>query len=440
MKRTSALVLCLGLLWCTGCRPDVVVEIVSRVYTDGSIHRQVDVTGRDTPTEPPPQEPGWLQDKGVTLAAPGRWDRVDMTPAGFHAEGMFRTAEDVPPVLAHIKGDAEIPDRQEVRILQDDLVILTHWRYRETLGDPFGPADVDAALNGIIELIAEYFREELAAMYGDRIDILGVDRFLKQEAGPMAREFLGARQSAPGLTRFQDRYDRWRSILEAHGAPVLYPRNLEPGEAPPDFWELQTDPLLAWSRERLAAAVRTDEEVVQPRHLEFIPDGEHLEQHLGELLVRLYGSEEDGLRALEPLFQAIEGHYASGSSSRYRFRYRITLPGTVLSTNGVAEDGGLVWFFRGEELPAGDMNLEADSVELNLPALKALSARRSFGALDLLNLVDILAARDPDDRLKERLLQAMAAGDLERLLSEEDELPPDMQPLALELVELLRRR
>jgi len=373
------------------------------------------------------------------LAAPELWDRVELSPAGFHAEGIFRSAEDVPPILAHIQDLGQVPDRQELRLEQEDLVVLTRWRYRETLGDPFGPADVDAALDAILELVAGHFREELTAMYGDRIDIQGVDRFLYQEAGPIARDFLVARQAVPGVEQFHDRYTRWRGVLARHDVPIIYPEYVEPGELPPDFWELQTDPLLDWSRKRLAAAVSTDSEAVEPRHLGFIPNMEHLEERLVELLVRMYGSEEDGLRALEPLFQTIEGHYASGSSSRYRFRCRVTLPGTVLSTNGVAEEGELVWFFRGEDLPAGDVSLLADSVELNLPALKALSARRSFSAADLLNLVDILGERDPDGRLKDRLEQAMEAGSLDLLESEEEELPPDLQPLALELVELLSR-
>jgi hypothetical protein len=138
------------------------------------------------------------------------------------------------------------------------------------------------------------------------------------------------------------------------------------------------------------------------------------------------------------LFQAIEGHYASGGSSRYRFRCRITLPGTVLATNGAVEDGGLFWFFRGEELAGGDMVMQADSVELNLRALKALSARRDFQLLDLLNLVDILGDRDPEGALKERLKQAIDAGDLALLASEQDQLPPELQSLALELFAILQ--
>ncbi|MBD3867020.1 MAG: hypothetical protein IFK94_02755 [Acidobacteria bacterium] len=440
MKRTPALLLCLGLL-STGCRPDILVEVVSRIYPDGSIDRQVDVSGREKPSEDPPDTPGWLRDKsGLVLANPGQWDRVESSPSSLHAEGIFRSAEDVPPILAHVKGPDQVPDRQQVNLERDDLVILTRWRYRESLGDPYGPADVDAALNAILELVADYFREELTAMYGDRIDLQGVERFLNQQAGPIAREFLGARQSSPGVEKFQARYDRWRSVLSRYDAPVVYPGELEPGELPPDFWELQTDPLLEWSREQLAAAITTDDETVEPRHLQFIPDGEHLEERLVELLVRLYGSEEDGLNALDPLFQAIEGHYASGGSSRYRFRCRLELPGTILTTNGVTENDGLVWFFRGEDLAGGDRILFAESVELNLRALKALSARRSLGAQDLLNLVDILGERDPDDRIKERLKQAIEAGNLELLEDEEEELPPDLQPLALELAELLRRR
>ncbi len=441
MRRTATLgLLCLG-LFCAGCRPDVLVEIASRVYSDGSIDRQVDVTGRDKPTANLSETPGWLQDKtGLILAAPDRWDRVEIGPSTLHAEGIFRLPEDVPPVLAHIKGDSKVPDRQQVRLDRDDLVVLTRWRFQEQFGDPFGPAHVDAAVDKILELVSNYFRDELTAMYGSRVDLDGVDRFLRLDAGPVVREFLTARQSAPGIERFQNRYQRWRNILERHNAPVVYPENLEPGETIYDFWELQTDPLLDWSRERLAAAVSTSDETVEPRHLAFIPDALNLEERIEDLMVELYGSEEAALTELEPLFQTIEGHYASEGSPRYRFRCRVALPGKVLTTNGVAEDGELVWFFRGEELPAGDITLQAESVELNLPALKALSARRSFGAADLLNLVDILGKQDSDGRLKALLRQAMEAGNLTLLEDTEDELPPDLQPLALELLEILSRR
>ena len=49
-------------------------------------------------------------------------------------------------------------------------------------------------------------------------------------------------------------------------------------------------------------------------------------------------------------------------------------------------------------------------VELNLRALKALSARRSLGAQDLLNLVDILGERDPDERGKPHLSHRFLGG------------------------------
>lgn len=439
MRRMAVLVLCLG-TFCTGCRPDVLVEIVSRVYADGSIDRQVAVTGREKPMTEPPETPGWLQDKaGLVLAEPGAWDRVSTSPSGFHAEGIFRSAGDVPPVLAHLQGASGMADRNQVQLAEDDLVVLTRWRFRESLGDPFGPAHVDSALNAILERVADYFRDELSAMYGDRIDLDGVDRFITSEAGTLAREFLLARQAAPGMERLADRYDRWRTILVRHNAPVVYPEEPQAGELPPDFWELQIDPLLDWSRERLAASVSTADEAVEARHLDFIPPGERLEEHLTELVIRLYGSEEAALSDLEPLLQALEGHYASNGSSRYRFRCRITLPGTVLGTNGVVEDGQPSWFFRGEALAGDGMTLLAESAELNLPALKALGARRDYDALELLNLVDILADRDPDDRLLQRLRDAVEAGNLAKLHDENEELPPDLQPLALELQEILSR-
>ncbi len=441
MRWNAILVLmCLG-SFCTGCRPDVVVEIASRIYPDGSIDRQADVTGRDKPTESPSETDGWLQDKtGLILAAPDRWDRVEAGPSTLHAEGIFRLPEDVPPVLAHLDVEGKVPDRQQVRLDRDDLVVLTRWRFQEQFGDPFGQADVNAAVDKILEWVSNYFRDELASMYGSRIDLDGVDRFLQLEAGPITREFLTVRQSAPGIERFESRYHRWRTILERHGAPVVYPENLKPEEAVPDFWELQTDPLLNWSRERLAAAVSTSDETVKPRHLAFIPDALNLEERMEDLLVRQYGSEEAALEEIEPLLRAIEGHYASGGSPRYRFLCRVALPGTVLTTNGTTENGELIWFFRGEELAAGDFILQAESVELNLPALKALSARRSYDAADLMNLVDILGKQDTDDHLKVLLGKAMDAGNLALLEDTEDELPPELQPLALELVEILSRR
>jgi hypothetical protein len=85
------------------------------------------------------------------------------------------------------------------------------------------------------------------------------------------------------------------------------------------------------------------------------------------------------------------------------------------------------------------MTLLAESAELNLPALKALGARRGYDALELLNLVDILADRAPDDRLIQRLREAVETGSLDKLQDENEELPPDLRPLALELLEILSR-
>lgn len=438
MKRPAAIVLCLA-LFCTGCRPDVVVEIASRIYPDGSIHRQVDLSAGEKPGGPPPEAPGWLAEHtGLVLAAADDWDRVEHSPSGFHAEGIFQTAADLPVVLAHLEGGLRIPDRQEVRIDQDDLIIMTRWRYLERFGDPYGPAQFDAALQKLAEVLGSYYKEELTAMYGSRIDPEGVDRFLMQQAIPMVRDFLGADRIEADARSTHEHYSRLREIVESYGGPVIYPETLGPGEEPPDFWDLQFDPLMAWSRERIAEAVSTPEEVVSPHHLQFIPDSSNLEERLEEFMSRSYDSEEAAQDELEPALQAMKGLYASGSSPRYRFRCRVSLPGTVLNTNGVTDGEELVWFFRGEELPAGDRSLMAESVELNRSALRALSARRSFTQLEALNLVDILDKQDPDDRLKNLLQKAVEEGRLSLLGDKENGLPEDGQALALELLAILQ--
>ena len=84
------IVLLASILFLTGCRPDVVVEIASRVYADGSIHRQVMITGRDRPEADLPEEPGWLPEKtGVVLAEPDRWERSEAGPGVLEAEAVF---------------------------------------------------------------------------------------------------------------------------------------------------------------------------------------------------------------------------------------------------------------------------------------------------------------------------------------------------------------
>ena len=68
-----------------------------------------------------------------------------------------------------------------------------------------------------------------------------------------------------------------------------------------------------------------------------------------------------------------------------------------------------------------------------------LGARRRLGTLDLLRLRDILHIRDDEGLLRALLAEAESQGDLDVVLEGAEELPEDLAPLAVELVELLSR-
>jgi hypothetical protein len=425
-----------------GCRTEILVEIFTQVYQDRSLDRQVTITGREKPGEAPSWKDGTLATNAkVALANPDAWDRVETSTSTLTAEGFFTSPQDVPPLLTHIDDSNRAPDRQRLALQLDDLVVLQHVQYQETFGDPFGPADADAALDSLLGLLENWFREELELTWPDGPNLDGVRTFLQQEVRPAAREILIGRRALPGIERLEHRVRSWQKTFENHHIPIVALGDDEQDQPGYDrFWDAQTGPLLDWSRDRLARAVSTEELRVDPRYLTFIPSANNLESTLMEILARLWGSEEAGLEQLEPLFQAIQGHYGSALSPRYRFHNRVTLPGIPLVANGASEDQGWTWFFRGEEMAIGDVIHHAESVVLDLDALLALGARRDYSKAELMNLVDILAGRDLDDALKEHLRYAVQQGNLDTMTDGErvDALPEELRPLALELAALLR--
>jgi|GEM_PF-4482390 len=314
------------LLLATGCRSEILVEIATTIYLDGSLDRQLTIHGRETMTEPPWEDGTLAEHTGVTLAAPDAWDRVETGPAVTRAEGFFSAAADVPPLLAH--GSAEsgspLPDRGSLVLDRDDLVILDRYRYEETFGDPYGQAGADAALDQILDLLEDWIRDELEKSFPRGVDLDGVHRFMAQEIRPVARKMLAERSSLPGKEEIEQRVPALQDIFRKHGLPVVS-LNLPGQEAPAfdRFWELQAGPLLDWTRARLAAAISTEEETVEPYRLSFVPTPDSLEETATRILIERWGSEQAGTDALIRWIQAMEGYYGSDSASHYRFRSQV---------------------------------------------------------------------------------------------------------------------
>ncbi len=427
-----AVVLAIGLP-VVACRPEVAVAISTRLFRDGSVERVVEIRG-DAGDGTHLDARDWLASEAkIALAEPDRWDRVDEAPGWLRAEGLFTSVADLPVALAHLESATAAPDRSRIELRRDDLVVATRRRWNETWGDPFGPADADAAIDGLLALARRALHDEMARDLGSDADLSGVDAWLAGEVRDLARALLADRRAHSGIEAAASRQAAFAATLASRGMRVRQTPEL-------DFWQRNADAVLAWAGARLAEAASRPARPVTLDELTFWPaSSQELEAAVDDVAARSFGSSEKLWDEAEPLLNAIEGYYASAAAGRFRFELAIELPGRLLRTNGMPDGDRVRWLFRGEDLSLRDVVLEAEAVELDDEALRALGARRSFEPAELLRLVDLLTERDPRGALSAVLRRAVAAGSLAPL-EDRDALPDEIEPAARELAELLRGR
>jgi hypothetical protein len=205
------------------------------------------------------------------------------------------------------------------------------------------------------------------------------------------------------------------------------------------FWAAALPQLMDWSRRRIAEALSTEQRIVTPDDLAFWPTGEdpgEIESRVTEIAERVWPDGEELERLVESHLSTVSGYYGRGGAPSYRFEVRVTLPGTLLRTNGTPDERSVVWLFREEDLGFGTRALRAESVALDEEKLTALGARRRLERARLLQLVDLLWQRDVNGALVETLALAVEDGNLERL-REESAVDDELLALARELADLL---
>ena len=432
MRRTrtsSLVVVALVALTAISCRPELVVRLATRAYRDGSMDRSVELVGRNSDRESPTED-DWLQDKlGIRLAVPDAWKRVESGPGWVKAEGFFLGDDELPPILAFDKSAAGRYGRTRTIFESEDRVVLRRWTYIERHGDPFSPADSSAALDALVELAVEALRQEVHRHLGSDVDTRAAERFLRHEGRALVAALLTSGRSSSAGRRDDERHERWSSVLSQHGVPTA-------DVGSDDFWEVQTPAVFEWARDRVAAQLSTAERSIDPGELSFWPVGQDLEEQASEIIERVWGSEDELLELIEPHLAALEGYYGAGDAPRFRFEVRLQLPGTLLSTNGMPDGESIVWLFREQDMTFGEINLRAESLELQSEALISLGARRDFTKQQLLRLSDLLFKRDPTGEILAVLESAAEQASLDPLL-DEDALPDELESVAAELFEVL---
>jgi hypothetical protein len=419
----------LSVLTAISCRPELVVRLATRAYRDGSMDRSVEVVGRNSDRESPTED-DWLQDKiGIRLAVPDAWKRVESGPGWVKAEGFFLGDDELPPILAFDKSAAGRHGRTRTIFEVEDRVVLKRWTYVERHGDPFSPADSAAALDALAELAVEALRQEVHTHFGSEVDTGAAERFLRHEGRALSAALLTSDRSSSAGRHDDERTERWSSVLSQHGVPIA-------GVGSDDYWEVQTPALLEWARDRVAERLSTAERPIDPGELSFWPVGQDFQEQANEIIERVWGSEDELLELIEPHMAALEGYYGAGDAPWFRFEVRLQLPGTLLSTNGTPDGESIIWLFRERDMTFGEINLRAESLELQTEALISLGARRDFTKQQLVRLADLLFKRDPGGDLLAVLESAEEQASLDPLL-DEDALPDELEFVAAELFEIL---
>lgn len=407
------------------------MRLATQVYPDGSVGRQLELRLLPDPDEAAKGRPAeGLGDSGVILAEPDAWSSVDEGPGWLRAEGFFTAVAELPALVAFDVGGEPRRARIDTRLAIDERVVLTRFSYAETHGDPYSSADSARGLDGLVQLVIDTLNAELRAQFGDDLETRPAEAFLRGEARALAWAMLAVNRGAAGWERTEMRGERWVQLLRQHGLPLA---DLDEPDA---FWSTEMPVILDWLRAKVAAALSTTDEVVRPGELSFWPAGEDWERQMTAITERVWGSEDELYALLEPHLAALAGFYGGDDAPRVRFESRVRMPGVVLRTNGTPDEDSIVWLFRQQELTAGDLPLEAQSVEPVARALTDAGARREFDRASLLRLADILFRQDGDGRLTALLARAVERGKLE-VLRDDNDVPPELQSLARELADLL---
>ncbi len=412
----AIVVLCSGEA-CT--KRQIVARVATEVQSDGACEREVRLSGR-TSDEAETLGTGWWRNvAGVDLAARARWPRVDEGPGWIVARGRFKDVADVPAPVGHPLPQNEVADRDAILLERRDLVLLTHFVFREEYGDPFDESARAGALDRATDRATALVDEILRHHFGAGIDLSAVDAFLRRDLQRLAAE-----------ARKRGDIDLPAEAFVALGLPSL------PKDVPLDANEKPIAPAeVWWLCERLAERLAASGTPADPRDVERAFDDYFAAQ----------GNASDPAAAGTDLSDALDllvvylwGVYGEPDrSTTIRFEWRLALPGRLLRTNGVPDGDGAAWSFPDDRLSAEDRLMTAESVLLRREPLRALGARAKYDAVEIERLVELLSRGTADARGRSFLQRAVDAGELSALRTEPPNEPEFPLATFQELADLL---
>lgn len=379
----------------------IVARVATTVLADGACEREVRLAGATSDRAEALDAAWWRERAGIDLPGRARWARVEEGPGWIAARGRFPDASAVPAPIGHLLPLGETADRDTLTVERRDLLLLTHFRYREEYGDPFDESARSGALDRALDRSATLVGEILRRHFGASVELAAVDAFVRGELRALAAE-----------ARRREDLDLPPEAFAALGLPPL------PAQVPVDAsGHALADREQWWLCERLAERLAASGTAAGPQDVLRAFD---------EYFAAQEGTDRPNA-ALEDAFDLL-GTYlwgVYGAPNRFttiRFEWRLALPGRLLRTNGVPDgENAAAWSLPDERLAAEDRLMTAESVLLRREPLRALGARTKYDVVELERLVELLDRVTAEARTRAFLQRAVDAGDLRALRA----APPD---------------
>lgn len=433
-----------------GCTETYYADTVVR--SDGSVRRLVGQPFEGTP-EPAREPKEWNQTTYTTSQGPidhwihadGRIDlpKVSLTgaPGQFVAWKDARTVRELPDHFVRKAPEgARAPAGRLIRDYQrNDYGFLVEHRWKETLTDCVTLEDMRKARAELTEVLVGLAENVFNQLHGQEYDASGLAHWLRTDGTAWLNEASDALFVMPP-PRSEDKLKREIArICGRHGLDLVKDGRVVEGE------ELQSR-LRTFVRDILSKQVRWRD----GRRLN-IKSADILLTRLGEELSRpwtesidpaieraakqAYGGKAALERRLLALWVRVFGLY-NMPLAHVQLDYVLTLPGTVVETNGeILSPRRVRWRFNASEAYPSGRLMEARALEVDAQ-MDALLPARPFKDRETMNrFVEVVAN---DKRLVDILRECRRQRSLKPLVAYREELLPKSAATDLKAVDQLR--
>jgi hypothetical protein len=369
------------------------------VHSDGSVDRAIVQAIPLTP-EAAQRPQAWTETRIVKAAPSAPWDgsiaglvaagkddkaaKGDKDPS-FAARGHFASVEAIPDHYAEASKDGAATSRLVRTYTKRDLGFVTEHVWTETLTDIVGPTEMAKARDDLAQVNTKLLRAALDEGLGRDYEYENYVRWAAQVEKDFFEVVVEAYIEARAMGGVEDEEAGSKlgaAIAKRHGLPWI-------GD------DDGVEKMRAFLTERTGALVkRRDGAPVDPALVNAIVDGiweigngshglvsfgaEGNEATFAAGVDRIAAAEFGGAEALQKLgdalFERTLGITVASSDRKYEFS--LTLPGTIVETNGTLEsDSRVRWSFELQKAFAFGYTMRCRSIEPNVAAGRAVLGR-----------------------------------------------------------------